>query len=119
MERSADGVALCFGALIVGELGRGVVSARGSSLEHEAGDGESKLVALAVTDRLVAGPNLSRCPFGVEDAAQAVVAERLSSAEIASRDVIAPLADGELEGARLEPVDPGFTGAIVGRPAGR
>ena len=70
MERSADGVALDFGALIVGELGRGVVSAGRSSFGLEAGDDESKLVALAVTDRLATGPDLSRCPFGVEDAAQ-------------------------------------------------
>jgi hypothetical protein len=38
VERSADGVALDFGELIVGEQGRAVVSARGSSLELETGD---------------------------------------------------------------------------------
>ncbi|MCO5169408.1 MAG: hypothetical protein M9894_23945 [Planctomycetes bacterium] len=48
MEGAADGFALDVGALVVGEQGLRMVSARGARLELAALEDEAKLVALAV-----------------------------------------------------------------------
>jgi hypothetical protein len=114
VKRAADGLARSSGALIVGEWGRGVGAACRGGLELQASDVQLERVALSCADRLASGPDSSGDRFGSVDAARDGVAEVASSVANASREAIASLADGELERARLEPVDAGLTGASVG-----